>query len=229
MRDPLDETLAEAGQFLRDDDGVDAALVALVDARADEARVATKPRRTRAKLLPTLAIGAALAVVGGGAVAATQWGPWTYVPEPDIVIVRDWSDVSGDFLGSCESRLKVNSLPGEAYDLAIGYLDAIDVDTVQPDPEWVAGLLHAVGRLDDVGRLVPGAVPSDFSPGGDGWSGPALEYFSDARVLQDSLTQAVFNGMAAKIRERDEFRDLSDLTSRVETQCTTDPGRTGEQ
>lgn len=224
MRDPLDEALAEAGRFLRPDEAVDDALATLAEARA-----AAKPARARSRLLPALAIGTALAVAGGGAVAATQWGPWTYVPEPDIVIARDWSDAGGNVLGSCESRLKVGDMPREAYDMAIEYLDDIDVDTVQPDPEWVAGTLHALGRLDEVGLLVPGAVPSDFDASGEGWSGPALEYFSDARVLQDSLTQAVFVGMTAKIRERDEFRDLLSLTSSVETQCTTDPGRLGDQ
>ncbi len=225
MRDSLDDTLADAGRFLRDDDGVDAALATLVEARADDARAVT-PIRTRSKLLPTLAIGAALAVASGGAVAATQWGPWTYVLEPDIVIARDWTDVSGTYLGSCESRLAANAMPDGAYDIAIDYLNTVDVDSIEPDPEFVAGYLHSLGRLDDVGRLVAGAVPADFEVSGDRWTGPASEYFSDARILHQSLTQAVYAGMAAKIHEREEFMDYYDMTARVETQCTTDPVRT---
>lgn len=229
MRDPLDDTLAGAGEFLRDDDDLDRALGALVEARAADA-AATKPRRTR-KLAPIIAIGVTLAVASGGAVAATQWGPWTYVTEPDLVVARDWSDVAGNYLGSCESRLAATAIPDDARDLARDYLSSVDVDAIEPDPEWIAGLLHAVGRLDDVGKLVRGAVPADFGASGDGWSGPALEYFTDARVLHQALTQEVFNGMSDVLVERmPEFDyEWKDITLRIETQCTTDPGRAGDQ
>ncbi|HRN29961.1 MAG TPA: hypothetical protein PK890_09715, partial [Terrimesophilobacter sp.] len=209
MRDPLDDSLADAGKHLRDAPNLDAALVALATARADEALPTAKPaRKRRAKLTPVIAVGAVLAVASAGAVAANQWGPWNYVSEvdTDIVVEREWSDVDGNYLGACEARLSTDVLPTEARKLALDYLATVDVDAIEPDPEYVAGVLNALGRVDDIGALVAGAVPSDFdnSPGGT-WTGPAAEYFSDARVLHQALTQAVFVGMAAKIREQIEF------------------------
>lgn len=231
MRDLFDDTLAEGGRFLRQDDDLDAALATLTAARADEARAATKPARSRPRLFPVLAIATAFAVAGGGAVAASQWSLWTYVPDPDLVVARDWVDVAGNYLGSCESHLSTDTLPADARELAVAYLDSVDVDSIEPDPEWIAGELQAVGRLDDIGTLVDGAKPADFDTGGEGWSGPALEYFSDARILQDALTQKVFTGMSDVLVERmpDFSYDVEDIGARIETQCTTDPGRTGQQ
>ncbi|HRN29830.1 MAG TPA: hypothetical protein PK890_09040, partial [Terrimesophilobacter sp.] len=111
------------------------------------------------------------------------------------------------------------------------YLATVDVDAIEPDPEWVAGLLHAVGRPDDVSRLIPGAVASDFDAEGSGWHGPVLEYFSDARVLHQALTQEVFNDMSDVLIERMPDFDYGwhHITARIEIQCTTDPGRSGDQ
>jgi hypothetical protein len=230
MIDELDRELTSAGAFLRPDPGVESALSALVDARARDVaksrphRVARLARGSR--LTAVLSIGAVLAAGGAGAVAASQWGPWTYVTEPDLVVARDWTDTAGHYLGSCESRLSIDTLPADARSLAVDYLDSVDVDAIEPDPEWVAGLLHAVGRLDTIGTLVAGARPTDFEPGGDGWSGPALDYFSDARILQDALTQKVFTGMSDVLVERMPGLDYDwkDITARIETQCSTDPG-----
>lgn len=227
MRDPFDETLADAGRLLRDDHDVDAALAVLVTARASEAKSTAKPRHTQ-KIAPVIAIGVALAVASGGAVAATQWGPWTYVTQPDIVVARDWSDINGNYLGSCESRMSVHDLPAEAYGVAIRYLNSIDVDSIEPDPEWIAGLLHAIGRVDEVGRLVPGAVPSDFDASGNGWHGPVLAYFADARVLHQALSQAIYSGMANEVLTKVPGTKHHLVGSKLQIQCTTDPGRTGE-
>lgn len=228
MRESLDDILGQAGDVLRDSPELDESLARLASVRAEEARPASK---RRAKLIPVLAIGTALAVAGGGAVAASQWGPWTYVADEDtdLVVTREWSDVNGAYLGTCETRMSTDVMPEDVRDLALDYLQTVDVDSIEPDPEWVAGLLHAVGRLDDVGRLIPGAVPGDFSAGGEGWRGPALDYFTDARILQDSMVQKVFNGMSDHLVAQMSAHSYGwdDLTTRLETKCTTDPDYTG--
>lgn len=217
MTEQFDERLESAGRVLARDAAVDDALHALVTER-------TAPRRSRRRriLIPALSVAAALGIVGTGAVAASEWGPWTYVADPDIVIAQDWEDVDGTALGSCESRLAMQALPEEQRAATRDYLASLDLDTVELDTAYMANVLVAVGRPDDLGRLVAGANVADYDTMHTGplWSD---EWWSDARIMQDGLTQAIFTGIAAELGSR--WPEVADngLEVQVETKCTTDP------
>jgi len=96
---------------------------------------------------------------GAGAVAATQFGPWTHATDPDYLVTRDWQDTAGRYLGSCESHVRIDHLEPGVRGEAVRYLDTLDLDALEPDPDYVAGYLHALGRFDDVSRLV-----ADYRP-----------------------------------------------------------------
>ncbi len=234
MTDELDRKLASAGTFLKSDPRLDSALADLASARAEDITAKGANRSTRlyrgSRLAATLSIGSVLAAGSVGAFAITQWGPWNYVTEPDLVVARSWTDVSGNYLGSCESHMAVDTLPANARKMAVDYFNALDVDSVSPDPEWIASELQAVGRLDTIGNFVAGATPADFETLGDGWTGPTIVYFSDARIMQDALTQQVFKGMSDLLVRHmpGSDYDWKDITARIETQCSTDPGRPGQ-
>lgn len=222
MTDPLDDQLAAAGRVFSDGPEVTSALMALADARASAAR--TRKRRV---LIPSISIGVALAVSGAGAVVATQWKPWE-MTNPDIVVARDWTDVEGTYLGSCESRLGAYSVAPEVMESMRQYLDTIDLDALDPNPETVALGLLSVGRPDDLRRLIPGEKASDYDVSHTGELRPS-EWFSDARILQDGLMHEVFTRMSKEAYATDEASDgvgtlaSSGISAQLETQCTTDP------
>lgn len=224
MRDPLDKRLAEAGQFLHDDPRLDESLAALTSARAE----AKPARKRRSKLAPVLAIGAALAVASAGAAAANQWGPWTYVSDDDtdLVIAREWTDVNGTYLGSCESRMTVKELTPATRDVAKSYLDALDLNNVILDVETVAGLLNSVGRIDELGSLIRGADASNLDLAGGSFD---PDFYSNARILHTALTMQVHRDMAREIVATVPEADRGELVSAFEIQCTTDPGYAGDQ
>lgn len=176
---------------------------------------------TRRFVVPVVVIAAAVSGVGVGA-AATQWGPWTYVPEADIVIARDWYGADGGYLGGCESRMAVNELPDDAADAARAYLASVDVSSVTPDTEVIAAELNAAGRLDDLPRLVSGADPNafDLTHEGEPWN---PKFDTDARVLQAALVLEVFSGMSEHLAGEWPELATQSLTARAQTQCTTDP------
>lgn len=216
--DSIDVALAAAGRLREESAGEREALHALVMSK-------TPHRKSRRSVvLPSIALGGTLALVGAGAAIATQWAPWTYVPDEDIVIAREWVDVDGNPLGRCESRLATNELPSEALSAARSYLAGLDTDALEPEPEVVAALLTAVGRPDRLGSLVAGADISDFDVNATGptWE---QEWWSDARVLQEGLVSVVFSGMAERLVAQWPKLNSSDsdISSKVQTQCTTDP------
>ena len=217
MIDTLDDRLATARRAHAADPAVATALVALADGRAGEARRA----RHRRIVIPSIAVGTVLAFSGGAAVAALQWGPWD-LTEPDLVVARDWTDVTGAYLGSCETRIAANTMPADALALARERLASIDLDTIAPDAEVIAGALTAVGRLDEVGRLIPGAQRSDFDVHHNSAAWPQ-EWYSDARILQDGLMMAVFADMAGGVLEQHPELMADGISASEETQCTTDP------
>lgn len=224
MRDPLDDTLAEAGAFLKRDSDLDGALSTLAEARASESTAdasPVKPRRRR-RLAPVLAIGVTLAVAGAGAVAANQWGPWTYVTDEDtdLVVARDWNDVNGTYLGSCESRMTVKELTPATRDVAKSYLDALDLNSVVLDVETVAGLLNSVGRIDELGSLIRGADASNLDLAGGSFD---PDFYSNARILHTALTMQVHRNMVREIVATVPEADRGELVSAFETKCTTDP------
>jgi hypothetical protein len=212
MVDLFESRLDSAGRVPVDDPRVSKALQAVV---ADRAAAAKAPQRRR--IIPAISIGLTVALLGAGAAAASQWGPWTYVPEPDLVISRDWTDVHGNFLGSCETHFAASTLSGEKRAAVKSFLDGLDVASLEPDAESVAGDLVAVGRGDEVGDLIEGAKVSDFDIT---HTGPDWEDQSNARILQNGLYVTVFklvNTELGKTWPEFQFGTLG------ETQCTTDP------
>ncbi len=144
--------------------------------------------------------------------AATQWGPW-HTPDPDIVITRHWTDVTGAGLGTCVSRIRTDGLPADVRADVRAYLNTVDLDAVEPEPEFVALRLKMAGRLEDIGRLVAGADPEDFGPAGD----PGLrDGISDAHVMQDALAQTLAHQLFVHVGP-------IELSSTLETQCSGDP------
>ena len=215
MTDVLDSTLTSAGVAPTDDVRVTAALRALTDDRARASR-----SRRRRIVIPALSVGVACALLGTGAVAASQWGPWPNTPDPDIRIARDWTDVNGVNLGACESHIATVGLSLEAQTAARDYLASIDIDSLRPDTEMVANILLALGRPDDLGRLIEGADTADYDleHTGSTWTG---EWWTDARVLQDGLTSTVLKSLDEQMRA-DGF-DVGDaLASNIDTQCAND-------
>ncbi|MHA6693882.1 hypothetical protein [Homoserinimonas sp. A520] len=229
MTDSIDDRLAAAGRVYTTSSEVASVLSELADARASAARSSRKRR----VLVPSISIGVALAVSGAGAVVATQWHPWE-MTDPDIVVARDWTDGNGTFLGSCETRLAAHSVAPEALEAMRHYLDTSGIDNLRPNPEIVAAGLLSVGRPDDLGRLIPGAVASDYdvSHSGEPWSS---EWYSDARILQDGLMHEVFTRMSQEAYATQETEDgaailaNSGISAQLETQCTTDPPRSAEK
>lgn len=225
--DPIDVQLAHAGELRDTTHEQESAMQALLAARVRPTR---RPRR-RPVLRPALAIGGALALLGTGVAAAAQWGPWTFVPEGDIVIAREWTDVEGVVLGTCESRLAVDEVDSEVLAAAHRYLDGIDVDALQPDAESVAATLVAVDLPERMPYLVPGGDVDDYDVSNAGGEEGAIwdrEWHSDARILQDGLVQTVLTGMADSV-----FNSIPGGTesvgSLIETHCTTDPSDAEQQ
>ncbi|KQP56095.1 hypothetical protein ASF51_13315 [Agreia sp. Leaf283] len=135
------------------------------------------------------------------------------------MISRDWSDVHGNFLGSCETHFAASTLSGEKRDAARQYLDGLNVDSLEPDVERVAGGLVAVGRGNDIGDLVQGAKLSDFDIH---HTGALWEDWGNARILQDGLQTTIFTSLSDEMTRA--YPDLADtLAATAETQCTTDP------
>jgi hypothetical protein len=206
--DPLDARLSAAGRYVRDDAELASAFRALGEARAEDAR----RRRRRRLAAPVLTLGAVLGLTGAGGVAATQWGPW-HTADPDIVIARQWTDVAGAYLGTCESRIRASELPEEKRAKVREYFDTVELDAIQPNPEFVALHLKMAGRLGDIGRLVPGAEPDDF--GTD--DGETSRYQpSDAQVMQGALAQTIAHELFLQVGS-------IELSSAIETQCSDDP------
>jgi hypothetical protein len=206
--DPLDKRLAEAGRFLRDEAELTSALVALGGARAEVGR----RRRRRRLIVPVLAPAVALTLAGAGGVVASQWGPW-HISDADIVITRHWSDVTGAELGTCQSRIRAAALPEDTRAEVRAYLDSVDVDVIEPAPEYVEYHLTMAGRPEDIGRLVKGAHAEPVDAGGEESPGNGA---SDARVLQGALVQTLAHEMFLQA-------GVVELSSEIETQCSDDP------
>lgn len=218
MNDSLDDRLQDAGKVFTDNAEVSRSLADLLDAR-----LAASPKSSRRRVASLAgAAGVLLAMTGAGAVAASQWGPWVTVTDPDVVLERSWTDAEGEWLGDCETRFAMEALPEEVRATAETWLSAQDLDALEPDPQSVAGTLNALGRLDELPRLLPGEQAADYGVYHEGplWS---ADWFSDARILQDATTSALSAELAAVIFEASP--DLADggIGSVVETQCTTDP------
>lgn len=223
--DRIDQALVDAGRLREESVEEREALRALISARSGE----VGQRRRRRKFRPALGVAGAFVVLGAGAAVATQWAPWNYVLDPDIVIMREWTDATGNSLGACETRWSTDPLAPEVRDAARQYLDQIDIDTIDPAPEVVASLLVAVGRPDSMSRLLPGEDIAEYDVHHNGplWD---ADWWSDARILQDGLNHKVFTGLSDHLITKWPELDTgnSGVASRLETQCTTDPKPAGQ-
>ncbi|WP_157674836.1 hypothetical protein [Agrococcus jejuensis] len=216
MTDPLEARLRDAGRVAIDDDATEEALHAVVA----EART-TRPRRRGRHLAPVIGLGAVLVLAAPVAVAATQWGPWT-LEDPDLVVARDWFAVDGTPIGTCESRLETQELPDEVRADAVAYFDALDVATMDPDPEAIAAGLNSIGRLDEIGTLVAGAEPGDFDVQHQGELVDASIYPVE-RILQDALMQTIQTPLATQLLDEHPEALPGGFGAAFETQCTSAP------
>lgn len=216
--DDLDEKLRHARAKTDDP-----ATVAAVNALAAE-RTRPTPRRRRI-LVPAIGVGAALVLVGGGAMAVGGWAPWN-ITDPDISFTRTWTDVDGSFVGACETRMKADVLPShEMQDAARAYLADLDIANMAPDSESVAARLAQLDRADRLPQLIEGAETADFDIMlADGIQpDPTV---SDASILQDALASVVFRGMADAVFADfpdDGFLAVHGIGGEWQTQCSTDP------
>lgn len=216
--DDLDEKLRHARAKTDDP-----ATVAAVNALAAE-RTRPAPRRRRI-LAPAIGVGAALVLVGGGAMAVGGWAPWN-ITDPDISFTRTWTDVDGSFVGVCETRMKANVLPTQQMqDAARAYLADLDIANMAPDSESVAARLAQLDRADRLPQLIEGAETTDFDIMlADGIQpDPTV---SDASILQDALASVVFRGMADAVFAEfpdDGFLAVHGIGGEWQTQCSTDP------
>lgn len=219
MTDAFEARLQRAGRVALDDAAIETALAQVV-----EQKPSAPARRRPRRIVPAVTLGAGLALAMPVAVAAAvQWGPWTLVTEPDLVIARDWVDAEGTALGSCEGRIAISELPADARADALAYFAELDVASIQPDAEMVAGTLNAVGRLEDIGRLIEGAQPSDFDVRHEG-ALLSADVYTDARIMQDALMRTVTMDMTTAIwSEHPEVHEAGIATA-GETQCTAAPG-----
>jgi len=219
--DALEETLyRSAPRAVLDDPDVRRELAALTESRA---RVAGRPGGRFA--LPVL-LGSGVLLLGGtGAVAATQFGPWTVVADPDYVVARDWYDLDGTYLGSCEAHVRIEHPAPEVLAAAQRSLASLDLDELGPDPTSVALWLASFDRLDDYSHLIPGEptdptiadlTPIDTSP-------EVRAFASDARILQIALIQTVHDAVSADLEAAGLDPDVA-FTGEGEIQCSTDPG-----
>ncbi|QPE03918.1 hypothetical protein IT882_11755 [Microbacterium schleiferi] len=219
--DDLDETLRNA-RAKTDDPAVVTAVHVLAAARTRRT-----PQRRRI-LAPAIGFGAALVLVGGGAMAAGGWAPWN-ITDPDLAFTRSWTDVDGNFVGFCETRMKADVLPTqEVQDAARAYLSDLDIANMAPDSASVAVRLAHLDRADRLSHLIPGADMADFDFTLVGGPQPDPTV-SDAHVLQEALAVVVFNGMAKSVFASfpdDESLFVSGVGGEWQTQCSTDATET---
>lgn len=216
--DDLDEKLRHARAKIDDP-----AVVAAVSTLAAER---TRPTRRRRRILaPAMGVGAALVLVGGGAMAVGGWAPWN-ITDPDISFTRTWTDVDGNFVGVCETRFKADQFPTqEIEDAARAYLANLDIANMVPDAEHVAARLLQLDRPDDLPTLIAGARASDYDvhlvygPQSD----PSV---TDAEILQESLALKVSRALGESLLTRWPSELSDGVGSSSETQCSTDPTET---
>lgn len=221
MTDPFETRLQRAGRVMIDDAATQRAMAEAV-ARARPGRASHSPRR----IARGIALGGVLVLAAPVAVAAAgQVGAWLHVPDPDLVVARSYTDVDGTPLGSCETRLALEELPADVRADFAAYVADLDVAAIEPNPETVAASLSSVGRLEDIGRLIEGARPSDFNVT---HHGELLldEPTTDARAMQQGVLLAIGQAMAADLGSTHPDVYDAGLRSLEETHCTAASGAT---
>lgn len=214
MNESFETRLERAGGSVHRDAAVGESLTRMVEA--------SLPQRAaqRSRWVSGLGIGGLLLALGApAAVAATVWGPWSIVTEPELVVERSWTDVEGTPLGTCASHFATEGLPADALETGLAYLESLDVDALTADPERVAAGLNSAGRLDEIGRLAADAQPGDFDVRHEG----ALILESDARILQDAMMRSVSQDLAQVIFAEHAALGDAGIAMALETQCVEAP------
>jgi hypothetical protein len=185
--DELDALLATAAGTPADDIRVADALRAL----AGQGR-----RARRAPVVAAAAIGAIALSLAGGAVAASVFGPWTYVPAPEYVVEHVWTTDDGVDEGTCRSHWRLASVAEQARGEVLEILNGIPVDELAPDPEALATLRE---------RLESGGL--------DSWN------WTDVHARQRALEFTIWDRVRAEVERRGLDPDLL-IELNVETQCS---------
>ncbi|MBO9578067.1 MAG: hypothetical protein J7480_04780 [Microbacteriaceae bacterium] len=218
--DEFEERLRAAAPTVADDAGVRGALAAVVAGRTH--------RQGRAPFIG-LAVTGVLALGGIGAAAAAGAFEWSVVTEPDYSIGRDWYDVAGNRLGSCEERVDVTMLDAQVRPAVEAWFATHDVSTMQPRAEWVAHALLMRGDPERLPELLPGETIepylADYQGPADGMPShvsQAHTKYADARILQEALSREVNWQIARAIRAASPEIGDAAVTGTFEIHCTTD-------
>jgi len=217
----LEEQIAAAGRTVADDAGVRAALAELVAART---------RRTRSKRRIGIGLGVAGVLLLGGVGAAVAAGAFDWVLEdPDYSIARDWHDVEGNYLGSCEERVDIDLLDEQVRPVVAEWFATHDLDSYLPEPSFVAAWLYFRGDPGRLPELISGEhvdAYRDNIQGTEGsWPPEMRAQYSDAKILHSAfvnvvhreILHAVFDsGLEAEYVNRG-------IAWSGEIHCTTDP------
>ncbi len=219
--DDLDELLAEARPTVADDAPVRAAL-------ADIVAVRTRRRRLVA---PVIVAPVIVALGGVGAAYAAGAFDWRIVADPDYSIARDWYDLAGNFLGSCEVRVDVKLLDEQVRPIVEEWFATHDIDAYAPNPEWVAAKLFWRGDPERMPQLLEGETVDAYRSGisgqrGSGFS-PQDRLDSDARILHDALWMVVHREISGAIFAAEPDLGSTGIESIGELRCTTDPDYEG--
>jgi len=217
--DELDGRLAEARPTVADDDAVRAALADVVSARVKRRRF----------VLPVMVATGVIALGGVGAAYAAGAFDWNQITDPDYSIARDWYDVEGNYLGSCESRIDVYLLDEQVRPVVENWFATHDVDSYEPRPETVAAALYFRGDPERMPQILAGETVDAYLDGIQGRPGSSPPEFrritSDAYILHMALnrtidweiTQAIFGAEP----------ELGSISASGELHCTTDPDYEG--
>lgn len=214
--DEFDERLWSAAPTVADD----------TEVRRVLNQATARPRRWQLPVALGLAAGL-LALGGVAAAAAAVFGPWS-LQNPTVSFSRDWTDLDGNYLGTCETRLRLGRLPAEVRPVVEEYLATHDIDSLEPSWGTVAGLLVATGRPERFPELRVGGDVTDYRITIDGEVWGADEW-SDARILQAGLERTVTLAINRElVRRMSELGNIG-ITGTSESQCSTDPDWMVEQ
>jgi len=213
--DEFEERLRSAAPTVADDTEVRGALAEVAGARSR--------RRRRLPLVAVVAAGV-LALGGVGAAAAVGFGPWRMI-DPDFSFTRDWYDVAGDYLGTCESRIQLELLPADVRPVAEEYLATHDIGRLEPNWRTVAVMLAIVGRAERFPELRAGGDVADYGVTLYGHEAApwAEEVWSDAHVLQTGLDRTLIEAINRELFTRMPGLENQGIVATGETQCSTDP------
>ena len=215
--DELDARLAAAGVTRADDAGIRLALTDVVASR-----------RRRRWLAPGIVAMSGLLVLGGvGAATATGLFTWR-LSTADYSIARDWYDVEGNYLGSCETRVDIELVDEQVRPIVERWFATHDVDDIEPDGATLARWLMLAGREDRLPELLAGKTFEQYRDQIGVGSAIASDdfrgYMSDAYVLHTALERAVSAQIMREVIDAAPAEQVErGIGASGEIHCTTDP------